>query len=162
MKSLSTFIIVLILAPASSFAQSAIEEIEYFQSIFGMEKKAIVANFIKLEDPVKTAFWTVYDQYESERKALGQQRIALLADYANNYDKLNDEKIEELISATIKQKSSNDKLVNKYYKQMKKVAGTKVAAQFFQIESYFQSTIRASILENIPLIGELEVINQQG
>ena len=156
MKSSFTIIIAFILAPASVFSQSAIEEIEYFQSIFGMEKKAIVANFIKLEDPVKSAFWTVYDQYESERKALGQQRIALLADYATNYDKLNDEKIEQLISATIKQKSNNDKLVNKYYKQMKKAVDTKVAAQFFQIENYFQSAIRASILENIPLIGELD------
>jgi hypothetical protein len=32
-----------------SYAQINKEEIEYFQSIFGMEKKALVADFIKLE-----------------------------------------------------------------------------------------------------------------
>ena len=155
MKNSFAIIIVFMLTPALLFGQSAIEEIEYFQAIFGMEKKAIVAQFIKLDDQSKSAFWTAYDQYEAERKALGQQRIALLADYAENYNKLTDEKIEALITATIKQKSTHDKLVIKYYKRMKKAAGTKVAAQFFQVENYFQSVIRASILEHIPFIGEL-------
>ena len=49
-----------------------------------------------------------------------------------------------------------DKIIQKYYKSIKKSCGIKPAAQFFQIEAYFQSAIRKTIFENIPLIGELE------
>ena len=157
MKNIFTIAAIFIIAPASIFAQSNIEEVEYFQSIFGMEKKAIVAKFIKLDGPAKDAFWTIYDQYEVERKALGQKRLVLLNDYVKYYDKLDAEKVDEIITATIKQKSSSDKLVNKYYKQIKKASGAKAAGQFFQIENYFLSVIRLDILENIPLIGELEM-----
>lgn len=156
MKKILTIATIFIITPGSIFAQSNIEEVQYFQSIFGMEKKAIVAKFIKLDGPAKDAFWTIYDQYEVERKELGQKRLVLLNDYAQYYDKLDDEKVDEIINATIKQKGSSDKLVNKYYRQIRKASGAKAAGQFFQIENYFLSVIRLEILENIPLIGELE------
>jgi len=156
MNKLITAVFVLITISGSLFAQTNKEEIELFQSVFGMEKKAIVSGFIKLEDQSKEAFWTLYDQYETERKVLGQKRISLLMDYAQNYNDLNDEKIDALMTDMIKQKASTDKLINAYYKKIKKASGSKAAAQFLQLENYLLSVIRASIFENIPFIGELE------
>jgi hypothetical protein len=48
-----------------------------------------------------------------------------------------------------------DKLIVKYYDKVKKESGVKTAAQFYQLEAYFLSVIRASILNSIPFIGEL-------
>ena len=56
-----------------------------------------------------------------------------------------------------KQKKSLDKLIFKYYKKMKKTAGTKPAAQFYQLEYYFLNAIRMDLLDNIPFIGELDL-----
>ena len=61
------------------FAQSNKEEVDLVQSIFGMEKKAMVAEFIKLEGAQKDAFWAAYDQYETERKELGKKRGRILS-----------------------------------------------------------------------------------
>ena len=47
-------------------------------------------------------------------------------------------------------------LVSTYTKKIERSVGPKPAAQFFQLESYITSIVRASILENIPLIGEFE------
>jgi hypothetical protein len=137
-------------------AQTNKEEVELFQSIFGMEKKAIVGDFVKVEGESGEAFWSLYDQYESERKELGLTRLELLNEYASNYEQMDSEKMDELVAKMIKLKSSTDKLMNKYYKKVKSAAGSKPAAQFFQIENYFSSAIRLSIYENIPFIGELE------
>ena len=153
MKNIFALTIVGLIISISTFAQSNKEEIEFFQSIFGAEKKAIVANFIGDADE---AFWTKYDLYETERKALGQSRIALLKEYAENYSSLTDAKTDELMVKLVKQKSSTDKLITKYYKQIRKTSGSKAAAQFMQIETYFLSGIRMAILENIPFIGELD------
>jgi hypothetical protein len=46
--------------------------------------------------------------------------------------------------------------MDQYYKKIKKASGSKVAAQFFQLEGYFLTQIRAAIFEEIPYIGEFD------
>ena len=121
-----------------------------------MEKKAIAAGFIQVEPAQKDAFWKLYDEYETSRKELGRQRIALLERYAANYASLDDATTSQMIKETASLGLRTDKLIQTYHKKMSKAAGAKPAAQFFQLESYFLSAIRASILESIPFIGELD------
>jgi hypothetical protein len=139
---------------SSSYAQSSNEETDFFQSIFGMAKKEVVADFLQIEST--NPFWTLYDEYETKRKDLGKKRLDVLMDYAENYDQLNDAKYDEIIASMISLRKSTDKLTDDYYKKIKKVSGSKVAAQFFQIEGYFLSQIRATIMEEIPYIGEFD------
>lgn len=141
------------IAPRAN-AQSSAEEIDYFQSIFGMEKKAVIADFLELED--NAPFWAIYDEYETARKVLGKERINVLADYAENYDMQNDETYDATINSMISLRKQHDKLIDKYYKKVKKSSGSKVAAQFFQIEAYFMSEIRSAIMDQIPLFGEFD------
>jgi hypothetical protein len=159
MKRLIGTCLVVLVAFSISTAQSNQEEVDFMQSIFGMEKKAVVASFIQLDDAEGAAFWAVYDAYEVERKELGQKRIGLINDYVNNYASMSDEKIDEVINATIKQKAATDKLINKYYKKLNKASGSKAAGQFYQIEVFILNIVRAAIFENIPLIGEMDIIN---
>lgn len=135
-------------------AQSNKEETEFMQSIFGMEKKAIIAEFLQIDS--SNPFWVLYDEYETKRKELGKDRINVLSDYVNNYDNLTDEKYEEVVSSMISLRKSNDKLIDTYYKKIKKASGSKIAAQFFQLENYFLSEIRSAIMEEIPYIGEFD------
>lgn len=139
-----------------AFAQSNKEDVELIQSIYGKEKKTIVADFIKLEGAQKDAFWKLYDEYETKRKELGKKRVALLEKYAASYSSINDATATEITKETIKLGAETDKLIATYHKKMEKAAGAKAAAQFYQIEAYFLSVIRASILESIPFIGELD------
>ena len=149
--------LIVIIAPSSTVsAQTDKEEIEIFQALFGMEKKAIVSDFLKLDEQKGEAFWKLYDQYETERKALGQKRIKLIKHYAENYNSLTDEKIHELITDAMKQKSSLDNLINHYYRKIRIGSGSRVAGQFYQIEIYFLSAIRTSLFTSIPMIGELD------
>ena len=139
-----------------SFAQTYNEEVDMLQALYGSEKRDIVENFIVLEGEQKTAFWTLYDAYEVERKALGIQRINLIGVYAENYHNLDNEGTDVLVKEMLKLVKSNDALIEKYYKKLKKKAGVKPAAQFVQIEHYLLAAIRSEILEEIPFIGQLE------
>ena len=156
MKTLFKLTLALLVLPIAISAQSNVEEVDYIQSIFGMEKKAIVADFINMDGASKDAFWTIYDQYEAERKVLGKRRLALLNEYAKSYDNLDDEKIEALAKSSNKQVKLDEDLRFKYYTKLKKEAGVKQAAQFYQLEGYFNAAVRMSILESIPFIGELD------
>ena len=150
------FILMAICISTVAFAQSNKEDVDFIQSIYGKEKKTIVAEFIKLEGAQKDAFWKLYDEYETKRKELGHKRIALLEKYAANYGTMDDASTTSLIKETISLGAQNDTLIVTYHKKMVKAAGAKAAAQFYQLEAYLLSVIRASILESIPFIGELE------
>lgn len=154
MKNL--FFLALMLMGTATFAQTYNEEIDMLQAMYGKQKKEIVAAFINPQGAQADAFWTIYDQYEAERKLLGVQRINLIGVYAEYYNNLDDGGTDVLIKEMLKLGKSNDALIEKYYGKLKKKAGVKAAAQFVQIESYLLSTIRAGILEEIPFIGQLD------
>jgi len=139
-----------------AFAQSNKEDVDFIQSIYGKEKKTIIADFIKLEGAQKDAFWKLYDEYETSRKELGKKRLALLEKYAASYSSIDDATATQITKEMIKLGAETDKLIATYHKKMEKASGAKAAAQFYQIEAYFLSVIRASILESIPFIGELD------
>jgi NAD(P)H-dependent flavin oxidoreductase YrpB (nitropropane dioxygenase family) len=149
-------LILLIAFSNAALAQSNEEDIDYIQSIYGKEKKMIVADFIRLEGTQKDAFWQLYDEYEGKRKALGKRRVALLEKYAQDYETMDDATASEVIKETAGLAAETDKLVFTYFKKMEKVAGSRAAAQFYELEVYFLSAIRLAILKNIPFIGELK------
>jgi hypothetical protein len=152
---LKTVIISLILtvATSSSFAQSAQTELEIIQDAFGLEKKVAVANFMELGESAER-FWEIYDEYEAERKELGKERIQVIADYAESYPTISDEEIRSLFKRTKAFKRSFAKLQKTYFNRMSKEVGTSQAAQFWQLESYFNAMIQAEIYSQIPFIGE--------
>ncbi|MCH4823338.1 hypothetical protein ML462_09130 [Gramella lutea] len=146
---------ILFLFVYNGFSQVSPEEVEYIQSIFGMEKRAAVKEMLSL-NANSDAFWKLYDEYEVERKDLGKDRINLLEKYADNYDSMSNEDIDGLIKQSMDLSAKTDKLINKYYKKIKSETGSVPAAQFYQIEHYILSEIRAGIL------GEMEMIETKG
>ncbi len=144
-------IILLLLAPVLVIsAQTSDDEIDYIQAIFGMEKRAAVKDFIELKQSESTAFWNLYDEYEIKRKEYGKERIALLDKFANEYSSMTDTESAAWMKSVISLRKKNEKLIEKYYKQISKECSPVVAMQFYQIESYVLSGIRYQILENIP------------
>ena len=156
MQKLSTLLIVLFLGVQFGSAQSDVEEIDFLQSIIGAEKKSVVADFIDVSPASQDAFWQLYDEYEVQRKSIGRDRIAALKEYAEKYDGITPEETDALLAKGQKIRNSSSKLIDSYQKKIKKVAGSKAAAQFYQLESYFQAAIQVELFNNIPLIGELD------
>ncbi len=138
------------------YAQINNDEMQMFQTMFGMAKKEIVAEFVKVDGPKNDLFWKLYDEYESNRKQLGQKRFVALNNYVKNYTKLTAAETDEIMEDIILLTTSQDKLIARYYNKIKNAISINTAAQFYQIEWYLQSQIRTNILESIPMISELE------
>jgi calcineurin-like phosphoesterase family protein len=151
MKKSILLIAVLFLA-SFAWAQSNKEEVDLLQAAFGMEKKQVVANFVKPSDTQKDAFWKLYDEYETQRKELGKQRIALLGQYADEYLTMTGEQADAWTKKVIELQKKTDALLNLYYGKVKLISDGIVATQFYQIENYILTTIRMKILQNVPFL----------
>ena len=144
------FMMLLAVAITGLNAQTAKEEVDFMQSLFGMEKKALVAEFVKPGAAQKDAFWQLYDEYEMDRKELGKKRIGLLLKYEENFDNLSNELAGDLLKEILALQKQTDKLLASYVKKVSKAASPVVAMQFHQVEMYVLSEIRVALAGGLP------------
>ena len=149
MKKL-TFILLLLIPAGLISAQTTDDEIDYIQSIFGIEKRAAVSEFIELGPDHKEDFWKHYDAYELQRKVYGKERIILLDKFVTGYDSMTDSESDTWMKSVISLRKKNEKLIEKYYRLIARDCSPTVGMQFYQIESYLLAGIRFQILENMP------------
>jgi hypothetical protein len=135
-----------------AYTQSNKEEIDLVQAAFGMDKKAIVADFVQLSDSQKDAFWKIYDEYETKRKEYGRERIDLLKQYAEQYMTMTSEQADTWTKKVMELQVKTDKLIATYYEKVKGVTDGIVATQFYQIENYILAMIRMQILQDVPFL----------
>ncbi len=135
-----------------AYSQSDKEEIDLMQAAFGMDKKAVVAEFVKPSPAEKDAFWKLYDEYELKRKELGKQRIELLKQYADKYLTMTGVEAEAWTKQVMQLQKKTDKLTADYYSKVLKATDGVVATQFYQIENYILMAIRANVLSQIPFL----------
>lgn len=139
-----------------TFAQSNKEDVEIIQNMFGKQKKELIQAYMTIPEDKKAGFWALYDQYETERKLLGKERIALVEAYANEYATLDDKKANDLMNRKLKWLGDYSKLQKKYFDSMTKMIGGLQASKLFQLEDYLENNVRLFIQENIPFIDELD------
>jgi hypothetical protein len=145
-------IIAVLFSASFAFAQSNKEEVDMLQAAFGMDKKAVIAEFVKPSEAQKDAFWKLYDEYEVQRKDLGKLRISLLEQYAKQYETMTAEQADAWTKKVMDLQKKTDKLISSYYNKIKAKSDGLVATQFYQIENYILAVIRAKVLDEIPFV----------
>lgn len=150
-----TFLLVFAVLGFAATAQTA-DELAQIRQILGKEKKDLIKQFMSLNEADAAKFWPLYDEYSEKRKALADDRINIIKDYANQYVGLTDDQSKALGKRYFKNESSILKLQEKYYNKMSKSVSPLKAMQFMQAENYIQTTLRSALQDAIPFIGEFE------
>ena len=152
MKKVSLILVTMFLFAGLIKAQTNKEEVDIMQAAFGMEKKAMVAEFVRVDAAQKDAFWKLYDEYETQRKAYGKERIDLLEQYNNNYESMSDETADAWMKRVLDLGKKTDALLLSYYKKVKKATNPINALQFYQVEMFILSGIRNQIMGELPFV----------
>ena len=151
MKKIFSFTFFTILS-FSLYAQSIDDYIEIARDVLNTEKKAAVAQAMQLSDTESAPFWELYNEYNLEANKVHNQRIALIKDFANNYESLSDEKADEIWNGVLSYQQQLLKVKKSYYKKFKKIISPGKAARYFQIENKIEALISANLAAEIPLI----------
>jgi hypothetical protein len=123
------------------------------QNLRSNKKQAIAAN-LKLTDAEATKFWPVYDQYNAELSKLGDQRYALIKEYAKGFGTLTDDQAISLIKRSLSLDEQVAQLRSKYVPIINQVLpGTKTAT-FFQMDRYLNSLVDLQLAGGIPVVQE--------
>jgi hypothetical protein len=127
-------------------------EIELLRSDIKTGKVELVKNVIQVQGPKADAFWPMYREYQNELDKIGDQRLALIKDYAAHYDSMTDDKAKQLANQALDLQAKRTSLLKKYYKNFDKVLGATDAAKLVQVESLVNALMDVQLGANIPLI----------
>lgn len=116
------------------------------------EKADIVAKTMELSADEAAIFWPLYKQYEAELKVLGDERLSIITEYADNIDTLADEKAKDLITRAVALEGKEHALKERYLAEFLALLPAKVVARFFQIESRINNLIDLELSGQIPLV----------
>jgi hypothetical protein len=152
--------VVLLFIRNTSSAQLYNEDAAIAQALFSKTKKVLVSSYMEIDDtPVNSAFWRLYDEYESNRKAIFQERFYLLKEYSDKYMSLDDATAAKLAEGFMENTAKVDKLNRQYFKKFRILVGGLQAATLFQIEVYAQTALQNDTNMQIPILRELQKMN---
>ncbi len=152
-------IVALLVVAASAFAQEG--TLELLRKDLKTQKVAIMTTALPLTDKQGEVFWPLYREYDHELSMLGDRRLAVLKEFAANYDSLKTKQAEKLVKESLSIANDRNSLLEKYYKKVAKVLGQVTAARFLQVENQMLTLIDAQIVSQVPLIKPEKVAAQE-
>jgi hypothetical protein len=141
------------LSGSHASAQTATEqEIELLRKDIRSQKKELIALNLSLTAKEATNFWPVYDQYQAEYKKIGDAKVALIMEYAQNLGTMTDDQALDYLKRSDEISESVIQLRNKYVPLVNQVLPGKKTATFFQLERRIELLVEVQIASQIPLL----------
>ena len=156
MKKQILILAIFFLGSTGLLAQVSLGDVQMVQKYFGAEKLALVKQYMTLTPKQDSAFWPIYNKYETERQAMGVERIAMIDAYLKNIKDITEANATLMVDKGVAFEIKFKNLQKKYFTEMAKKIGPVKAAQFYQLENYINNVINLNIQENIPFVGEME------
>jgi hypothetical protein len=148
-----------LLVPAG-FAQTASvsakpltdSDIQLLRSDVQADKNKIIADTMAFTDAESSAFWPVYRNYARDQQAIGDERVKLIKDYAQNFDSMDDAKAKDMSQRSMNVDAKFLNLRQDYWPKFEKALGAKRAAKFYQVDNRLSMMINVQLASEIPLV----------
>jgi hypothetical protein len=156
-KSKVTIVLVgLVMVMLSGFTAAAQEksadDMQILREKLRADKKLLVAENMQLTEAEAKAFWPVYEQYQDELFLLRTRTLKLIKDFADAYEKMNNETAKKLMDEFMTIDSLGPKLRQAYLPKFRKVLPEVKVARYYQIENKIQAVLFYEFAANIPLV----------
>jgi hypothetical protein len=141
---------------AASGQASVDRDIQLLRQDLASDKKQLIASNLVLTDTEATKFWPIYDQYQAEYKKIGDAKLALVKDYAQNWGTVTDQQAMGYWQRSQDIEQSVLQLRQKYLPIVSKVLPGKKAVTFFQMDR------RIALLLDLQLAAEIPLVQEEG
>jgi len=127
------------------------DEVELLLIAKAVEKKAVVLSTMNLNTEKKEAFGELYEHYQMRLLRVSARELALIANYAENYERLSNTKADEIITEAFALEQEKLDLKIRYAAKFKKILNSAEVIRYFQIENRFDILKKASVAKLLPL-----------
>ena len=128
------------------------QDIQLLREDLRSQKKQIIAANMQLTDTEATKFWPVYDQYALALTKIGDDRLAIIKEYAQSYDTMTDAQAKSLIKRWTATDEQALQLRMKNIPKFEQVLPGKKAALFFQLDRRMGLLVDLQLASMIPMV----------
>jgi hypothetical protein len=125
---------------------------ELLRSDVRAQKVAIFTEVMGFTEAEDAAFWPIYREYDLEMAKLGDERIAMIAEYARNYATLTDPTAEQLAGKAIELEARRQAVKAKYFDRVKTALSPRTALRFLQVEHQLLLILDLQISAALPIV----------
>src|SRR3982750_2988682 len=93
---------------------------ELLRSDVRAQKIAILTEVMGFTEAEDAAFWPIYREYNAEMSTLGDERVAMIAQYAASYESLTDPAADQLARKALDLEARRQAVKAKYYDRVQK------------------------------------------
>ncbi len=140
----------MLLAP-QSFAQGT-DEVEVGRAVAQAERKMVVAKNMELSEEESSAFWPVYNDFHEALRKVNDRRVALIQQFAKDYETLSDEAAEQLVADYFDIQQERLKIRKSWVKRFNKVLPPRKVARYVQVENKLDAIVNFELARSIPLV----------
>jgi hypothetical protein len=154
-----------LLLSSANIAYGQLEsDIEIMRSDVRTQKVTILTATMALTSDEAAAFWPLYREYDLALNAVWDQRLAVIMDYAANYETMTDEIALDLIERAFAVDEAQLGVEREYFEIIAEVLPVTKSARFAQVENRLNNLIELQIASQIPLVtaGEMEEEEEGG
>ncbi len=137
---------------APTAAASTDAAIEQLRKDSRAEKADIIASTMEFSADEAAKFWPLYKEYETSQKAVGDEKVALIKDYAANYQSMTDQKAGELLGRLIAVEDKGTAAKRQFIQQLQKVLPAKKVAAYYQVENRIKMLVDLNLASQIPIV----------
>ena len=124
---------------------------ELLRSDVRTQKIALLTELMGFTEAEDKAFWPLYREYETEMAKLGDERVALIAEYAENYEKLTDGVADKLATRALDLEARRQATKVKHFTRIKNALSPRTALRFLQVEQQLLLIIDLQISASLPV-----------
>jgi len=128
------------------------QDIQLLRKDIRSQKKQLIAANLNLTADQATKFWPLYDQYTAELSKIGDQKTALIKEYADQWGTMTDEQASSLMKRSLAVDEQIAQLRIKYMPMFSQVVPGQVVATFFQLDRRFQGLLDIQLASQLPLV----------
>lgn len=139
-------------SPAETKEANLKAYVDLLRSDLKKDKVTILTEMMGLLPDEAAKFWPIYNNYDKELSKLGDERIAFIRMYSENYGSLADQKVAQIVNGMLDVEGRRNQLKKTYFQKVSQGVSPKVAARFIQIESQIERLVDLQIASSLPIV----------
>jgi len=126
--------------------------VELLRSDVRAQKVAILSEMMEFTEDEDTKFWPIYREYDLDLSKINDDRVALIQEYATNYEQMTDAVADKLARGALDLEARRNALKLQYYDRLKTALSAKTAARFLQVENQLLMILDLQISAALPVV----------
>jgi len=140
-------------APVQPAAAAApVVDVARLTTALSAERRRAFMVGMQLTPAQDTAFWSVFEKFEGERRVVSERMVRMVQQYAQAYPNVSDVQSWELVGGTAEAERELVAIRHKYAEEVKKKIGGRASLRFYMLDDYLTTAVRLGVLDDMPVV----------